>query len=105
MHENLEALLLLGTELLEHGARFGTCLEVALVSGQLNPWIALLLVRLKEGCPLDDVANLSPAGALQESWLNRLLKRMLEKSAFLLLILQVCKVCENNTLNQLVNSS
>lgn len=72
MHENLEALLLLGTELLEHGARFGTCLEVALVSGQLNPWIALLLVRLKEGRPLDDVANLSPAGALQESWVNRL---------------------------------
>lgn len=64
LHEHLEAFLLLGAELLEDGARLGTGLEVALMARQLYPWIALLLVRLKEGRPLHYVSYFAPARAL-----------------------------------------
>lgn len=60
----MEAQLLLGAHLLQHGALVGAGLEVALVAGQLHPRIALLLVRLEERRPLHDVAQLPPARRL-----------------------------------------
>lgn len=71
LHEDLEALLLLGAELLENGARLGARLEVPLMSCQLDPWIPLFLVRLEEGCPLYNIPDLAPAGALKGSRLNK----------------------------------
>jgi len=41
--------------------------ELTLVSGQLDPEVALLLVGLEEGCPLDDAAQLAPPGRLKHT--------------------------------------
>jgi hypothetical protein len=40
-------------------------LELTLVTGQLDPEVAFFLVGLEEGRPLDDAAQLSPAGRLK----------------------------------------
>jgi len=42
-------------------------LKLTLVSGQLDPEVAFLLVGLEEGRPLDDAAQLSPAGRLKQT--------------------------------------
>lgn len=65
LHQFLKALLLLGAEFLENGPGVGSGLEVALMSGQLHPRIALFLVGLEERGPLHDVAEFAPTRYLQ----------------------------------------
>lgn len=55
-----KAQLFFRAQFLEDGALIGAGFEVSLMTGQLNPWIALLFVCLEEWCPLNDIPQLSP---------------------------------------------
>lgn len=64
----MKAQLLFWAHFLQNGTLIGTRLEVALMTGQLYPRIALLFVRLKEGRPLHDVSQLAPTGWLEREY-------------------------------------
>lgn len=60
-YANLKTRLLLGAQLLQNSPLVRTCLEVALVACELYPGVPLLLVGLKERCPLHDVTKFAPS--------------------------------------------
>lgn len=61
LHELPKANFFLWCEFLKDRARLRSSLEVSLVTGQLNPWVPLLVfVGLEERRPLNNVAQFPP---------------------------------------------